>query len=130
MGRMTMNKKVIVIADDDPNMRKLVEMSIKNDDYEIYSFKNGREVIEFSSRRKIDLAILDALMPGKHGFEVAKLLKENPLQEGIKVFILTSIYTQKKYELDATIECGVDEYLYKPFDPKVLRKKVAEYLLG
>ncbi len=124
-----MDKKILVIADDDPNMRRLVEMTLKNDDYEIYTFKNGKEVIEFSNQKKIDLAILDALMPGKHGFEVAKILKENPFQKGIVVFILTSIYTQKKYELEAKMECDVDEYLYKPFNPKVLRRKVAEYLL-
>ncbi len=122
-------KKVIIIADDDPNMRKLVEMTLKSENYEIYTFKNGKEVIEFAGRKKIDLAILDALMPGKHGFEVAKILKENPMQKGIVVFILTSIYTQRKYELEAKMECDVDEYLYKPFEPKVLRRKVAEYLI-
>lgn len=114
----------ILIVDDNPNVRKLVKFSIQDPAFEIVTAANGREAIELAATRKFDLAILDALMPGVHGFEVARHLRDHPLQGGIKIFMLTSIYKQRQYELEAKIKYGVDEYLHKPFNPDELKQRV------
>ena len=118
------NKKVILIADDNPNVRKLLKFSLQDPDYEILEASNGKQVIEIASTAKFDLAIIDALMPGVHGFEVARKLRDMTKDENVKIFILTSIYKQRQYEIEAKIKYGVDEYLIKPFKPDELKALV------
>ena len=121
---MTQEKKIILVADDDSNVRKLIKFSIQDPDYEIIEAASGKEALEVAKTRKLDLALLDALMPGLHGFEVARKLKDMPVQHGIKIFILTSVYKQRQYELEAKIKYGADDYLRKPFQPEDLRARV------
>ncbi len=121
-------KKVILIADDDPNVRKLVKFSIQHPDFDIITVANGRDALEEAGRRPIDLAIIDALMPGMHGFEVARRLRDVTSNPNVKIVMLTSIYRQRQYELEARAKYGVDHYLLKPFHPEELKAKVLEIL--
>lgn len=125
---MDQQKKVVLIADDDPNVRKLVKFSIQNPAYDIIEATNGKDVLDKAAETKVDLAIIDALMPGLHGFEAARKLRELPGHKNIKIFILTSIYKQRQYELEAKLKYGVDEYLLKPFQPDDLRRRVKDAL--
>lgn len=127
---MDVSKKVIVIADDDSNVRKLIKFSIHDPAYEIAEAANGTEILNLAAATHIDLAIVDALMPGMHGFEVARRLRDMPAQRGIKIFILTSVYKQRQYELEAKLKYGVDEYLLKPFHPEELARRVKKALEG
>ena len=125
---MSFGKKVILVVDDDPGVRQLIRFSIQDPGYEIIEAANGKEALEKANEQSIDLAILDALMPGIHGFELARQLREKMLFRNIKIFILTSVYKQRQYELEAKIKYGVDRYLLKPFQPEELRKLVEESL--
>lgn len=123
-----MDRKVVLIADDDANVRKLVRFSIQDPAYAIIDAANGKEAMGLAASQPIDLAIIDALMPGMHGFELARRLRDGAAGRPIKIFILTSIYKQRQYEIEAKIKYGVDEYLLKPFQPEELKRKVKNAL--
>ena len=121
-------KKNVLIADDDPNARKLIVFSIQSPEIEIIAAANGKEALEMATQQRIDLAILDALMPGMHGFELSRRLRELDTCSEVKIFILTSIYKQPQYQMEARMKYGVDDYLLKPFQPDDLKRRVRSVL--
>lgn len=123
----TLNKTILVV-DDDPNMRKLIRMSIQHPSIEIVESGNGKDALALAKSQSFDLALVDGLLPGMHGFDLVRELRDLPSQAGLKIFMLTSIYKQKSYEMDARIKYGVDEYLLKPVRPDDLKKLVHDAL--
>jgi DNA-binding response OmpR family regulator len=105
----------ILIADDDPDMLKIVGAYFKKEGFQIYSAQNGQQALDISINHKIDLAILDWMMPGLSGIEVCKILKK---QQFAKVLILTAKGEQED-ELKA-LQTGADDYVRKPFEPRIL----------
>jgi len=71
--------KKILIVDDEPGIRELVEMTLGVDEYEILKAENGKQAIEIAKSEKPDLTIMDVVMPGGiDGLEATRILKGNP----------------------------------------------------
>lgn len=105
----------ILIADDELSMLKILHAYFKKDGYNVLMAKNGEEALELFYNNKIDLAILDWMMPKKDGIQVCKEIKKN---SNTKVLMLTA-KSQTEDEVNA-LNYGADEYVRKPFDPRVL----------
>lgn len=116
----TMN---ILIAEDNKDMLKVINNYFINEGFNTYIAENGETALEIFCNTKIDVAILDWMMPKLSGIEV---LKEMKLLGDIKVIMLTA-KSEIEDELNA-LGIGADDYLRKPFDPRVLILRVKKLL--
>ena len=105
----------ILIADDEKQMVKILSAYFQKEGFNTITAKDGEEALDLFNLHKIDLAILDWMMPKVSGVEACKYIKEN---SNTKVLILTA-KTQNHDEIEA-LNCGADEYIKKPFDPRIL----------
>lgn len=107
--------KTILVVEDEDRMRKLISDYLKIEDFKVIEATNGNEALLQFSSKKIDLIILDVMMPGLDGFEVCKAIRQN---SDVPIVFLTA----KGEEEDKLtgFELGADEYVTKPFSPKVL----------
>lgn len=112
--------KKILIADDEPRMRKLVVDFLKKEGYSTVEAADGAEALElFYDKGKFDLVILDVMMPKNDGWTVCRALKKS---EKVPVIMLTA-RGEESDELFG-FELGADEYIKKPFSPRVLVARV------
>ncbi len=115
-----MSKNKILVADDEGRMRKLIRDYLVREDYEVVEAENGEQALDmFYMDSEISLIILDVMMPKVDGFAVLKEIRET---SSIPVLMLTA----KGEENDVLngFELGADEYINKPFSPKILMARV------
>jgi DNA-binding response OmpR family regulator len=108
----------ILVADDDPIIRRLIEVNLGLDGFEVETASGGEDALAQAKERSPDLILLDVMMPGITGWEVARLLKEDHATAGIPVVILSG-RTQDE-DRQQGHELGVAAYVSKPFDPQEL----------
>ncbi|MDP7420869.1 MAG: response regulator [bacterium] len=122
-------KKIkILVVDDDENVTRLVERSLRKSEehYQVSSVRDGIEAMLKIGREIPDLLILDIFMPGMNGLEVCKKLNENPVFSGIKIIAISGQNIEQTRERILT--CGADVFLPKPFTPECLHEKVRDVL--
>ncbi len=114
-----MHKKTILIADDEQRIRKLITDFLLREGYIVLEAANGQAALELFANEKIDLVILDVMMPEPDGLTVCREIRK---QSSVPVIMLTA----RSEELDQlfAFELGADEYVTKPFSPKVLTARV------
>jgi DNA-binding response OmpR family regulator len=113
----------ILVVEDEPQIRDIVEKYLKNAGYEVYSVDNGIDGLAEFAERQPHIVILDIMMPGISGFDV---LKELRLVSHVPVIVLTA--KQKEADRLAGFDLGADDYVMKPFSPKELVKRVQAVL--
>ncbi|HZO87781.1 MAG TPA: response regulator [Chthonomonadaceae bacterium] len=106
-----MPKKILAV-DDEPHIRRIVQVALQRAGYTVMTASNGIEALEMTAT-KPDLIILDVNMPYMDGFEVLKNLKENPNTSTIPVIMLTA--ESEDQDVMRGWEQGADSYLTKPF---------------
>ena len=119
-----MDKIRILVVDDESRMRKLVRDFLVRQDYEVLEAGDGEEALDIFYREKdIALLILDVMMPKMNGWEVCREVREN---SKVPIIMLTA----KSDESDELMgfDLGVDEYISKPFSPKILVARVEAIL--
>lgn len=119
-----MDKLKILVVDDESRMRKLVRDFLVRQDYEVLEAGDGEEALDIFYREKdITLLILDVMMPKMNGWEVCREVREN---SKVPIIMLTA----KSDESDELMgfDLGVDEYISKPFSPKILVARVEAIL--
>ncbi|MCC2667565.1 MAG: response regulator [Armatimonadetes bacterium] len=108
----------ILVVDDEPNIRRLIEHHLLRHGYGVELCANGAEALECIGRRRPDLIVLDVMMPGMDGFEVLARLKEDPATVEIPVLMLTARGTDDDIRNGWGI--GAEWYMTKPFNPEEL----------
>ena len=103
----------ILVVDDDPEIVALLTTRLTHRGYKVSSASDGHRAVELAKRERPALIILDVMMPGKSGWEVAKDLKHDPVTKDIKIVMLSAM--GKTNELTAAIN-GADASLDKPFE--------------
>jgi len=119
-------KKVVLIADDSPTIRKFVAFSLTMQGLEVISAVDGMEALEKIPEQKIDLLITDLNMPNMDGFELIKAVRLADEYKDLPIIILSSLSSSE--EIEKGMSCGANSYLVKPFDPKRIQYEVAKYL--
>ena len=115
-----MNKDKILIVDDESRMRKLIRDFLERENYKIIEAADGVEAMEyFYEQKDISLIILDVMMPRMDGWQVCKEVRQN---SKVPIMMLTA-RAEEQSELKG-FELGVDEYISKPFSPKILVARV------
>ncbi len=119
--------KKILIVDDQPTIRRLVEISLRSSDRQILEAESGEKALEVAHTQQPDLIIMDLMMPGgMDGFEAVEKLKQNPQTRHTPVLILTA--KDQKAERIRAFEVGAGDYLAKPFKLENLVRKVENLL--
>ena len=119
-----MEKSKILVVDDESRMRKLVRDFLLRSDYQVVEAENGEEALDvFFAESDIALIILDVMMPKMDGWQVCREIRET---SKVPIIMLTA----KSDERDELLgfELGVDEYISKPFSPKILVARVGAIL--
>lgn len=119
-----MEKIKILVVDDESRMRKLVKDFLVRQDYEVIEAGDGEEALNIFYREKdVALIILDVMMPKLNGWEVCREIRES---SKVPIIMLTA-KGEESDELNG-FELGVDEYISKPFSPKILVARVGAIL--
>ncbi len=118
--------KTILLADDEPNIRLLVHTTLDDPEYEILEAEDGRSALDLARRHKPQLIVLDWVMPGLTGIEVATELRKHPATSSIPIIMLTC--KGQPGDIAAGQAAGVNIYLVKPFSPMELLDRVQEAL--
>jgi len=116
----------VLIADDEPSVRMLVQATIEADGYKVLEASDGDEAWALIQEHRPTLVLLDVRMPGRTGLEILGSIKSDPDLVDTKVILLTA--SAQKSDIDAGLIAGADFYLTKPFSPRDLRSKVDEAL--
>ncbi len=122
------NRKKILIVEDDADTLVLIQHFLKDSGHELLISRRGDEAFELALTHQPDLAIIDGLIPGIHGFELCKKIKEEPkLKKKPKVILMSSVYKAQKYKFEV-VEFKADAFMVKPFSKSDLLTKVADLL--
>ncbi len=116
----------ILIAEDERDIRDLVEFTLKYAGHEVFKSANGAEAVEMAPDVMPDLILLDVRMPRMTGYEACRALKENDKVRDIPVVFLSA--KGQDVEMKAGLEAGAIDYILKPFAPDELTRRVAEVL--
>ena len=115
-----MDKLKVLMVDDESRMRKLVNDFLSRKNYEVIEAGDGEEAIDrFYEDKNIALVILDVMMPKMDGWEVCREIRKN---SKVPIIMLTA-KGEERDELQG-FDCGADEYISKPFSPKILTARV------
>ncbi|MGL5694960.1 MAG: response regulator transcription factor [Peptostreptococcaceae bacterium] len=114
---------IILVVDDEKDIRDLLEIYLKNDGYDVIKASDGNEAIKIMNNQNIDLLVLDIMMPGMSGLEVCKIIREN---KNTPILMLSA----KSEDIDKIqgIMTGADDYMTKPFNPLELTVRVKALL--
>jgi len=121
-----MAKELILVVDDEEDIRELVELNLSREGYQILACDTGERALELVRAKKPDLVVLDLMLPGVDGMEVCRRLKADPATRQIRVVMLTA--KGEEADIVAGLELGADDYVTKPFSGKVLAARVRRLL--
>jgi len=113
---MTFN---ILLAEDDEDIVKLIRLYLETDNFSLFWAKDGQEAYEIFLREKIDLALVDIMMPRMNGWELTKLIRA---KSNIPILILSAAHLDSDKILGLNL--GADDYLVKPFNPLELVARI------
>ena len=131
IGTLNMDKKTILIVDDEEDVLMVLEEGLSEEEYHIITADNGKDAVERAKSEHPDIIILDVLMPGMDGGEVARTLETNPETKDIPIMFLTGMFPKRENEDEGRIIA--DHLLFaKPYEvnklvagiEKLLQKKV------
>ena len=117
-----MSEKILIL-DDEKEIADLVTLYLKNENYEVYTFYDSQSAIQFLNEHKIDLAILDVMLPDINGFEICRMIRE---KYNYPIMMLTAkVEDEDKIE---GLSLGADDYITKPFNPLEVTARVKAQL--
>jgi two-component system phosphate regulon response regulator PhoB len=121
-----MSKEKILVVEDDEDILELIDYNLAKEGYDVRKVMSGEEALAIERKEKPDLVILDLMLPGLDGLEVCRKLRGNP--EGRHVPIIMVTAKGEESDIVAGLELGADDYVVKPFSPKVLIARIRNVL--
>ncbi|MFT5206966.1 MAG: DNA-binding response OmpR family regulator [Candidatus Omnitrophota bacterium] len=120
-----MAKKILVV-DDEEAIVMMVSSRLNNEGYETVSASDGESAVKAAQTEAPDLIICDVMMPPPNGFQVCRIVKDDPKTKHIPIILLTAKATESDKFWGS--ESGADTYVTKPYNPEELLQKVKELL--
>jgi DNA-binding response OmpR family regulator len=119
-------RPVVLVADDDPDILKLVAFRLERAGYDVVQATDGEEALRVVTELEPDLAVLDVMMPKLTGYDVTRRIREADATKRMPVILLTA--RVQEADVARGFEAGADDYLKKPFSPQELRARVQAIL--
>ena len=116
----------VLVVDDDPEIVSMVSLRLGKRGYRVITASDGHEALEAARRERPALIVLDVMMPGKNGWEVARALKQDPVTQSSKIVMVSAI-GEKTNEITAPIY-GADAHVDKPFEFEEIERVIARVL--
>jgi DNA-binding response OmpR family regulator len=123
---MASKKFTILVADDDPQILTMLGIRLSKKGYQVLEAADGLQTLSKARQHKPDLVLLDVMMPGKNGWEVAKELRADEELRNVGIVMLTAI-GERVNEMTSPLY-GADAYVDKPFDFADLEAKIKKVL--
>ena len=121
-----MPKERILVVDDEEDILELVRFNLAKEGYQVICATTGEKAVEITRSELPDLVVLDLMLPGMDGLEVAKFLKNDPDTQNIPIVMLTA--KGEESDIVTGLELGADDYVTKPFSPRILVARVKAVL--
>jgi DNA-binding response OmpR family regulator len=119
---MTAGQRIVLVVDDDPINRRLLERSLVADGFKVITAADGAQALDYLGETTPDIVLLDVLMPHVDGFGVLERIKAESRLREVPVIMISGLEDH-----DTAIRCielGAEDYLPKPFDPVLLRARI------
>ncbi|MCK4538353.1 MAG: response regulator transcription factor [Candidatus Krumholzibacteria bacterium] len=116
----------ILVVDDEEDIQELVSYNLEHNGYKVTRADTGEDAVKLARDRSPDLVLLDLMLPGIDGLEVCRILKQDDRTSGIPIVMLTAKGDES--DVVAGLELGADDYISKPFSPKVMLARVRAVL--
>jgi DNA-binding response OmpR family regulator len=120
------SRPLILVADDDPDIRSLVELRLEKSGYDVVAAGDGEQAFATALERAPDIALLDVMMPKLDGYEVTQRLREHEATRHLPIILLTA--RVQETDIARGVEAGADDYVKKPFSTNELRDRVQAVL--
>ena len=114
-----MKKKLVLIVDDEKDLRKIIRYNLEQEGITSIEASDGSQAIDLLSKNP-SLIILDIMMPGKDGYEVCKIIRDNG--NTVPIVFLTAM--DREFDELKGLEVGGDDYIRKPFSPRILVARI------
>ncbi len=121
-----MAKPQVLIVEDEPEIADLIRFHLERDGMEARAVHSGRQALEVLKREAPDLIVLDIMLPDVGGLEICRRIKASPETREIPVVMVTA--RGEETDVVAGLELGADDYVVKPFSPRVLMARVRAVL--
>ena len=115
----------VLVADDDDVVRDVLRRYLERDGHDVSTASDGNEALRLLDSERIDLAILDVMMPGPDGLEICRILRD---RSGFRVPVILLTALAEEADRIAGLEVGADDYVTKPFSPRELALRVRSVL--
>jgi two-component system, OmpR family, response regulator MtrA len=117
----------ILVADDDVDIRELVEFKLSTLGHEIVAVGDGAAAVDECQARRPDLAVLEVMMPGMSGLDAVRVIRNDPALADLPVILLTA--RAQESDVETGFDSGADDYITKPFSPRELASRVEALLV-
>lgn len=112
----------VLLADDSITIQKVVGIIFANEDYDLTVVDNGDSAVDEARATKPDVMLVDAIMPGKSGYEVCNAVRNDPLLGAVPILLMTGAF--EPFDEEKARQCGADDFISKPFESQQLIEKV------
>jgi len=113
-----MVKKKILVVEDDRDISELISYSLQRKNFDVSCLYEGGSVVDFVRKRKLDLILLDLMLPQVNGLDICRTLKSDPATKSVPIIMLTA--KAEKSDVVVGLQMGADVYMPKPFSPQML----------
>ncbi|PIQ89146.1 MAG: two-component system response regulator [Candidatus Omnitrophica bacterium CG11_big_fil_rev_8_21_14_0_20_42_13] len=123
-----MEKKKILVIDDEVNVTSLVKTRLEFHNYYVVPCYTSKRGLEITIREKPDLILMDVMMPDINGYELCKELKANPKTRTVPVILFSAKESDKHKMHEKCMEVGAQDYILKPYEQKELLDKIEKII--
>jgi two-component system alkaline phosphatase synthesis response regulator PhoP len=122
VGRAAMGQERVLVVEDDEPIAELIRHTLARAGYRVTCFTSGEKLLVHAGSEPPDLVLLDLMLPGVDGLEICRLLRGEESTRQVPIIMVTA--RGEETDVVRGFECGADDYVVKPFSPRVLRARV------
>lgn len=116
-----MNERILII-EDEPEIREIISYNLIKEGYRVTAVASGEEGLKSAQSQLPDLVVLDLMLPGVYGLDVCRQMRSDVRTSGVPIIMLTA--RSEESDLISGLEVGADDYVTKPFSPRVLVARI------
>lgn len=121
-----MDERTILVVEDEADILNLIAYNLEKESYRVLKAATGEEGMKLARDRKPDLVLLDLMLPGVDGLDICKHLKADDMTRGIPIIMVSA--RGEESDVVVGLELGADDYISKPFSPRILLARVRSVL--